>query len=133
MPCDYSKYPSDWKTKIRPDILERANHCCEFCKVPNYKMILRGEWNGVDCYQDENGFIYDASNSKQIGGDYLGEVHPTNPLIKVVLTIAHLDHDTDNNEYSNLAALCQKCHNNHDKEFRKKNRRKNKGMQDLFE
>lgn len=29
---------------------------------------------------------------------------------KVVLTIAHLDHDTGNNDPANLKALCQKCH-----------------------
>ena len=29
---------------------------------------------------------------------------------RVVLTIAHLDHNRDNNTYGNLAALCQKCH-----------------------
>jgi len=29
MPVDYSKYPKDWKTVIRPRILERAQHRCE--------------------------------------------------------------------------------------------------------
>ncbi|MCK5633007.1 hypothetical protein KAH94_04610, partial [bacterium] len=29
---------------------------------------------------------------------------------KVVLTVAHLDHDPTNNKESNLAAMCQKCH-----------------------
>lgn len=33
---------------------------------------------------------------------------------KVVLTVAHIDHDKTNNRFSNLAALCQKCHLNHD-------------------
>jgi hypothetical protein len=32
----------------------------------------------------------------------------------IVLTIAHLDHDKNNNRFENLAALCQKCHLNHD-------------------
>jgi 5-methylcytosine-specific restriction endonuclease McrA len=45
-------------------------------------------------------------------------------LIIIVLTIAHLDHDTGNNEYENLRALCQRCHNQHDAEYRKNNRRK---------
>jgi 5-methylcytosine-specific restriction endonuclease McrA len=34
--------------------------------------------------------------------------------IRIVLTIAHLDHDTTNNEMSNLAALCQRCHLRYD-------------------
>lgn len=126
MPIDYTLYPSNWKTQIRPDILKRANNCCEFCGVPNGKIIIRGVWNGVDCYQDDDGTIYDATNSEVIGEAYLGEVHPTNKMVKVVLTIAHLNHDITNNDYSNLKALCQRCHNRHDADYRKANRRKNK-------
>ena len=33
---------------------------------------------------------------------------------KVILTVAHIDRNKDNNQFSNLAALCQKCHLNHD-------------------
>ncbi len=38
------------------------------------------------------------------------------PIIgsKVILTVAHVDHDKNNNRFDNLAALCQKCHLNHD-------------------
>ena len=42
----------------------------------------------------------------------------------VVLTIAHLDQTPENCDYSNLRALCQKCHNNYDMPFRVKNRKK---------
>lgn len=35
---------------------------------------------------------------------------------KVILTIAHLDHTPENCDYENLRALCQKCHNNYDKD-----------------
>ena len=31
-------------------------------------------------------------------------------ICKVVLTISHLDHTPENNDYSNLKAMCQKCH-----------------------
>lgn len=43
MACDYSKYPKDWKTRIRPAVLERAGHRCEGspaypdCRAENYK------------------------------------------------------------------------------------------------
>lgn len=33
---------------------------------------------------------------------------------KVILTIAHLDHNKKNNRFSNLKALCQRCHLGHD-------------------
>lgn len=41
----------------------------------------------------------------------------------VVLTIGHLDHDVTNNRFSNLRAMCQRCHLNYDRadnEYRKK-------------
>lgn len=38
MPIDYSKYPPNWKTEIRPAILERANNACEFCDAKNYSI-----------------------------------------------------------------------------------------------
>ncbi len=42
---------------------------------------------------------------------------------KVVLTVAHLDHNKKNNTFSNLKALCQRCHLNHDKEHHVYNRK----------
>lgn len=42
-----------------------------------------------------------------------GQPHPITGS-KVVLTVAHLDHDKTNNRFSNLAALCQRCHLGHD-------------------
>lgn len=132
MPINYKNYPSNWKTEIRPAIMARAGDKCEFCRVENYKLIIRGEWNGVKCYQDEDGNIFDAKTSEPIGDDYVGEVHPTNKLIKIVLTIAHMDHNVNNNEFSNLKALCQRCHNNYDIAYRVGNRNKNKKQIKLF-
>ena len=37
MPVDYSKYPPNWKTEIRPRILKRAGNKCEECGAENYK------------------------------------------------------------------------------------------------
>lgn len=42
---------------------------------------------------------------------------------KVILTIAHLDHTPENCDYENLRALCQKCHNNYDKNHRAETRK----------
>ena len=43
--------------------------------------------------------------------------HMPHPITgsNVVLTVAHMDHNIRNNDYSNLRALCQLCHINHDK------------------
>ncbi len=52
------------------------------------------------------------------------ENHLPHPETKsfVVLTVAHLDHNIDNNSFFNLKALCQQCHLRYDAAFRKENR-----------
>lgn len=42
---------------------------------------------------------------------------------KVILTVAHLDHNKNNNRFSNLAALCQKCHLGYDAKHHAENRK----------
>lgn len=57
-------------------------------------------------------------------------------IIKIVLTVAHLNHDINDNCDENLAALCQLHHLRHDIEHHKKNSRetniKKKKLQSLF-
>lgn len=100
MPIDYKNYPTNWKTEIRPDILKRADDKCEVCGVPNYSIIHRENGNWILAPE---GHYADAMALDGI------------KFIKIVLTIAHLDHDTTNNAYDNLKAMCQKCHLNYDK------------------
>ena len=45
--------------------------------------------------------------------------------IQSTLTVAHLDHNPANNSDSNLAALCQACHNRYDGPKRAQNRKHN--------
>ena len=47
-------------------------------------------------------------------------------MIRVVLTIAHLDHTPENCDPSNLRALCQKCHNAYDAPHRAETRKMGK-------
>ena len=42
---------------------------------------------------------------------------------KVVLTVAHLDHNPTNSNDANLAALCQKCHLSYDAAHRRNQHR----------
>ena len=42
MPCDYSKYPKDWKLR-RKIVQQRANDRCEICGVKNYSKRFNGE------------------------------------------------------------------------------------------
>lgn len=107
-PENKSRYPKNWK-QIRQQILERANNRCEFCGVENHSLRYRG-------VSDVDGLEL--------------------PPIRVVLTVAHLDHTPENCDPSNLRALCQRCHNRYDAEHRKITRAHTKAMKertpDLF-
>lgn len=100
MPCDYTRYPPNWFTEIRPRILLRANNCCERCEAPNGVLIYRPHRGKADWKLAPEGHEVDAMAMDGI------------KFTKVVLTIAHLDHDPENFEVKDerLEALCQRCH-----------------------
>ena len=103
-------YPKNWK-EIRERILERANNRCEFCGLEN----------------NAEGFRMNDGRFIRTAGDEVMQrfAHAFNhKIFKVVLTIAHLDHNPENNSPENLRALCQKCHLNYDKEHHAETRRK---------
>jgi hypothetical protein len=56
---------------------------------------------------------------------------------RVVLTVAHLNHDPSDCAESNLSAMCQRCHLRYDAEHHAKSRRENarnaKACGELFE
>ena len=47
-----------------------------------------------------------------------GDPHPDTGS-RVVLTVAHLDHQPEHCDDANLAALCQRCHNRYDAPVRR--------------
>jgi len=130
MPIDYKKYPKNWLTEIRKDILKRANNKCECCGLPNYAVGRRIE--GFFEPVCGNSYLDDAGNGKlsykeavEVAG-YQNSFEEPYKAIVIVLTISHTDHNIENNDYGNLKALCQKCHNSHDATYRLNNRRRNK-------
>jgi hypothetical protein len=112
MPIDYRKYPANWFTEIRPRILERENHCCQKCGVQNGLLGWRvpgGPFYTVNQFK--------SSHIPSTDVTALAKVMKKKPKpYKIVLTVAHLDHLLIDHEDSNLAALCQRCHLNHDRQ-----------------
>lgn len=105
---DWSKYAPNWKSEIRPRILSRAKDRCEECGVPNGQLI----------YRDEKGWHL-APEGHESDAMALDGIK----FVKIVLTIAHLDHDIKNNEDENLKALCQRDHLRLDKGQHARNRK----------
>lgn len=115
MPCDYKDYPIDWFSRIRPAILERAGHCCEECGAPNYAILSTPDRELI-----ENCASYKEAREKR---KHCFTSDRCDGFVTIVLTIAHMDHFTMNNDPKNLKALCQKCHNSYDAKHRAKTRR----------
>ena len=132
MPIDYSKYPPDWK-QIRQRILERARHKCEVCRVKNYATGYR-DLDGK-FYSDEYVMAKLENDGYDFFNNELKHVDPFSVSIKIVLTIAHLDHDPENWDVADerLQALCQRCHLKYDAPVKAKKTRDKKAMKDLFE
>ncbi len=113
MPIDYKKYPENWKKEIVPRILARDNHACKHCGLKNYQQVYSVK---LKIHDSDGRYKYKMFWFSDIN-DALRANHFVMPdKVKVVLTIAHLDHDELNHEVADerLAALCQHCHLNYD-------------------
>ncbi len=111
-------YGREWRLVTRPRILARAGNRCEQCRVPNHAEVTRvaGWWlEWVLSWRSEPGRIC-------WWRDVRGQIHYT-PLeppetkartVRIVLTIAHLNHTAGDDREENLRALCQYCHLHHD-------------------
>lgn len=116
-PENKHRYPDDWSA-IRAAILQRAGHCCEWCKKPNRQMVgvdRAGNWSTETAWYDTKGVLMPDRVFDPTAADDEAPWGPTR-VIKVILTIAHLDHTPEHNDAGNLRALCQRCHLNYDKD-----------------
>jgi hypothetical protein len=109
MPMIRERYPADWEA-ISQRVRDAAGQRCQWCNKPN----------GVELWVLPNGCWQD--NGSRAWFDALGRPAPwvvgvpgQRYRVRVVLTVAHLDHDTSNNSDTNLVALCQRCHLGHDR------------------
>lgn len=134
-PENKARYPTNWD-EIRSSILERANNCCEQCKVPNGIRIARGTGPFAGTFQMANAEVYDAETGEHIARVRMSEYQVKN-MVTIVLTIAHLDHQPENCAPENLRALCQMHHLRHDAahhaETARATRRSRMAIGDLFE
>ncbi len=114
MPINYSEYPPYWKKLSAHIRFVRAGNCCEWCGVRNGAMIIRSDYDPSRYLEiDPNDVDQWLINGEPVEFWETGEFG--DKWVKVVLTVAHIDHDKTNNYFSNLAALCQRCHLNHDR------------------
>lgn len=137
-PENRDRYPKDWPL-ISLAVRERAGQKCETCGVPNHELggrDAKGRWwpagptgdNGLRTTwpkPGEDGWCYRDGEGKRLR------------IVRIVLTVAHLDHTPENCDPANLKALCQRCHNLYDGAHRRagirQRQRKIDAVGDLFE
>jgi hypothetical protein len=99
MPCDYAKYPKNWKW-LSGQIVARGHGRCELCHVAN----------GLNYWRNTD-------------GEPWAHEMPGYKKVKIVLTVHHINADVKDNREYNLISLCQRCHNKLDMPWRVKNRK----------
>ncbi|MEA5467020.1 HNH endonuclease signature motif containing protein [Leptothoe sp. PORK10 BA2] len=102
MPMDRSLYPANWD-ELALQIKTEANWCCTDCGRP--------------CRQPGEALsaLYERlpDSWKPLWWEADGDVRAPRPG-RFKLTVAHLDHVPQNNQPSNLRALCAPCHGTYD-------------------
>lgn len=103
-----ARYPRDWP-EIRRRILARASHRCEHpgCSAVHatlgYWLQRGGRWQWVPLPRALHDAGVDAPCT-------IASSEGPLKIIRIVLTIAHLDHQPENCDAANLRALCQRHH-----------------------
>lgn len=132
MPCDYSRYPKNWR-EIRSRILKRAGNGCEClgdcgdthlcsvsfpnenvhsfqrCFAPNGVFIVRHDYEPERWMRSD-----DVINLLHAHGEQAIAGYEFRKPVKVVLTLAHLDRDPSNDDETRIRAFCQRCHLKYD-------------------
>lgn len=118
-PENVSRYPPNWR-ELRRQILARANGMCERCGVPNHVWRIRG----TDTWSRNEMQVETWATCDELQVSY------------IVLTVAHLNHQPEDNRLENLQTLCQRCHlrldQQHHAETAYASRRQGRVVADLF-
>ncbi len=121
-PENRDRYPPDWPA-ISARVREEADQMCEWCGVENGRMIRRGKTSsGLAVYRYESQTAYEDGYDSATGAEVPDTGEDTcdwGAPKRVVLTVAHLDHQPENCDRANLKALCQRCHNAYDAPMRR--------------
>jgi len=112
MPIDYSKYPPNWLTEIRPRIMKRADNKCEVCGLEHGQNV----WSIKMWVKNKGRYSIRSIWFRNKQDAERETINGIVKQIKVVVTIAHLDHDEQNHDVSDerLKAMCQICHLRYD-------------------
>lgn len=110
-PENRARYPKDWKQISERIRFVRAAGRCECEGECGTDHATENDAYGFHIFDDHQ--TYDERCAA-----HHSELHFETGS-KVVLTVAHLDHQPENNEEKNIKAMCQRCHNKYDAPMRR--------------
>ena len=117
MPIDYKKYPEDWNER-RKRILKRAKNTCEYagCPFKHLQIVYSVKLFGTGKREWFSSWVEAEKAARDSGWQIEDLSDPVIKKVKVILTIAHLDHDEFNWDVADdrLQALCQLHHLRYD-------------------
>lgn len=123
MPWNRADYPPNWEAISNHIRFERAGGMCEAICV-----------DGSPCHAPHGAWITRQTANKE---HWCIANNDDDGAIRVVLTTAHLNHNTHDNRPENLLAMCQLHHLRYDAHYHAQNaaatRRKKQGLMNLFE
>lgn len=140
LPENLNRYPKNWLA-ISEGIKRRADWKCEGspdfpdCRVPHGALGGRtedGAWlDALPLGEGLRGLEWPRPGSEAwcAAGGRREQLR----IIRVVLTVGHLDHQPENCEPDNLRAWCQRCHLRYDRHHHAETRRARRAVGDLFE
>ena len=129
MPINYKEYHPKWRLISKLVRYRRAHNKCEKCDILNHSVVKRLK---DKTYRFPSQAEWDMIHSSiKDGGHNMTSSLKKHGFTKIVLTVAHLDGDKTNNRFSNLMALCQRCHLAHDMTQHVRNRKYGRGSTDL--
>ena len=117
-PENKNRYPKDWPA-ISARIRQRAGNRCEECGIENYALGGRRNRDGLwmparPLGRNGCGLEWPKPGDWAWCGDNNLVGQATLRIVRIVLTVAHMDHQPENCADENLKALCQRCHNRYD-------------------
>lgn len=137
-PENKALYGPCW-SMVSQEVREMAHQRCQNCGVKNGSVVVRGRagTRHEGYFLTQSGGLYcDDGGGLQGYMDFM-DFCGRDKSTKIVLTVAHLDHDPRNLDLNNLRAWCQACHLRYDAKLHQANaaetRRKKLGNGELFQ